>query len=334
MEEWYQIENNPSILTQLIKNIGVKGIQVEEILSLESLENLNTPIYGLIFLSKYIENKSYTPNILSTWDKDLFFSKQIIENVNAIQSLLAIIFNNDDKIDLSPDLKELKLSMNEMNPITKGLTITNCEKIKNEQNKLISLTNDLNKNDEDVYHFVTIINFKKNVYELDGLQEGPILLEQDVEFNNWTKTIKNILIEKINFFSNNEIKFNLFVLIPDKLEQLNNDKNILISKKNYIEEKIKGNTDIENENNFEELKGLDNGLLEEKIKKIESEINECNNAINIEKMKNNKYKEENERRQFNYTPFILEILKIMGENNIISEVYQQQISNEQNKQNE
>ena len=224
--------------------------------------------------------------------------------------------------------------MNEMNPITKGLTITNCEKIKNEQNKLISLTNDLNKNDEDVYHFVTIINFKKNVYELDGLQEGPILLEQDVEFNNWTKKIKNILIEKINFFSNNEIKFNLFVLIPDKLEQLNNNKNILISKKNYIEEKIKGNTDIENDNNFEELKGLDNGLLEEKIKKIESEINECNNAINIEKMKNNKYKEENERRQFNYTPFILEILKIMGENNIISEVYQQQISNEQNKQNE
>ena len=334
MEEWYPIENNPSILTQLIKNIGVKGIQVEEILSLESLENLNTPIYGLIFLSKYIENKSYTPNILSTWDKDLFFSKQIIENVNAIQSLLEIIFNNDDKIDLSPDLKELKLSMNEMNPITKGLTITNCEKIKNEQNKLISLTNDLNKNDEDVYHFVTIINFKKNVYELDGLQEGPILLEQDVEFNNWTKTIKNILIEKINFFSNNEIKFNLFVLIPDKLEQLNNNKNILISKKNYIEEKIKGNTDIENENNFEELKGLDKGLLEEKIKKIELEINECNNAINIEKMKNNKYKEENERRQFNYTPFILEILKIMGENNIISEVYQQQISNGQNEQNE
>ena len=334
MEEWYPIENNPSILTQLIKNIGVKGIQVEEILSLESLENLNTPIYGLIFLSKYIENKSYTPNILSTWDKDLFFSKQIIENVNAIQSLLEIIFNNDDKIDLSPDLKELKLSMNEMNPITKGLTITNCEKIKNEQNKLISLTNDLNKNDEDVYHFVTIINFKKNVYELDGLQEGPILLEQDVEFNNWTKTIKNILIEKINFFSNNEIKFNLFVLIPDKLEQLNNNKNILISKKNYIEEKIKGNTDIENDNNFEELKGLDKGLLEKKIKKIELEINECNNAINIEKMKNNKYKEENERRQFNYTPFILEILKIMGENNIISEVYQQQISNEQNKQNE
>ena len=334
MEEWYPIENNPSILTQLIKNIGVKGIQVEEILSLESLENLNTPIYGLIFLSKYIENKSYTPNILSTWDKDLFFSKQIIENVNAIQSLLEIIFNNDDKIDLSPDLKELKLSMNEMSPITKGLTITNCEKIKNEQNKLISLTNDLNKNDEDIYHFVTIINFKKNVYELDGLQEGPILLEQDVEFNNWTKTIKNILIEKINFFSNNEIKFNLFVLIPDKLEQLNNDKNILISKKNYIEEKIKGNTDIENDNNYEELKGLDNGLLEEKIKKIESEINECNNAINIEKMKNNKYKEENERRQFNYTPFILEILKIMGENNIISEVYQQQISNGQNEQNE
>jgi len=115
-------------------------------------------------------------------------------------------------------------------------------------------------------------------------------------------------------------------LIPDKLEHLKNQKDLLISKKNYIEKKIEGNQDIKIENelmSLEELNGLNNEQLDERLKKIELEINECNNGINIEKMKMNKYKEENERRQHNYVPFIFEMLKIMNEQGIIKELYEQ-----------
>ena len=66
--------------------------------------------------------------------------------------------------------------------------------------------------------------------------------------------------------------------------------------------------------------------LEKRLEKIETEINDCNNGINIEKMKINKYKEEKERRQFNYNPLIFELLKIMGENGIIKEAYNQTFS--------
>ena len=76
MEEWFAIENSPEVFTQLINNLGVKGVHVEEILSYDSLENSNNPIYGLIFISKYIKNIIETPNIISNYDKDLFFSKQ------------------------------------------------------------------------------------------------------------------------------------------------------------------------------------------------------------------------------------------------------------------
>ena len=321
MEEWCEIENNPSVFTQLIKNIGVKGVQFEEILSLDSLENSNSTIYGLIFINKFVKNIMNTPNILSNWDKDLFFSRQLIENSNATQAILSILLNNEDKLDIGSNLREFKLSMTDMNPLERGLTFSNSEKIKKEHNKF-KITN----NEGDIYHFVTFIHFKNEIYEIDGLREGPILIDKNVEFKDWIKKVISTLNGKINFYTNNDIKFNLMALIPDKLVQLNNNKESLLSKKNYIEEKIKENNNLNNEKMFEELNGMNKEQLEDKLKNIELEIEECNKGINIEKMKINNYKEENERRQYNYNPLIFELLKIMGENGILQEAYQQALN--------
>ena len=323
MEEWFPIENSPEVFTQLINNLGVKGVHVEEILSFDSLENSNNPIYGLIFISKYIKNIIETPNIISNYDKDLFFSKQLLENQNATQALLSIILNNEDKIEIGQNLKEIKLNMNGMDYIKKGIFLSNCEILKKEHNKFKILETNSNDEDDDIYHFVTFIHFKNAIYEIDGLREGPILIEENIEFKNWISKVIPYLKEKINLFSNNEIKFNLMALTPDKLELLKTNKESLLTQKNFIEEKLKGNEEISKEKIFEELNGMNKEQLEKKLEKIETEINDCNNGINIEKMKINKYKEEKERRQFNYNPLIFELLKIMGENGIIKEAYNQ-----------
>ena len=323
MEEWFPIEKSPEVFTQLTNNLGVKGVHVEEILSFDSLENSNNPIYGLIFISKYIKNIIETPNIISNYDKDLFFSKQLLENQNATQALLSIILNNEDKIEIGQNLKEIKLNMNEMDYIKKGIFLSNCEILKKEHNKFKILETNSNDEDDDIYHFVTFIHFKNAIYEIDGLREGPILIEENIEFKDWISKVIPYLKEKINLFSNNEIKFNLMALTPDKLEILKANKESLLVQKNFIEEKIKGNEEISKEKIFEELNGMNKEQLEKRLEKIETEINDCNNGINIEKMKINKYKEEKERRQFNYNPLIFELLKIMGENGIIKEAYNQ-----------
>ena len=330
MEEWFPINHNPEVFSQLIKNFGVKGVHIEEILSFDSLENSNNTIYGLIFISKYIKNIIDTPNILSNYDKDLFFSKQLIENQNATQALLSIILNNEDKIDIGQNLKEIKSNMNEMDQITKGIFLSNCEILKKEHNKFKILDSNLNDEESDIYHFITLIHFKNSIYEIDGLREGPILIAENIEFKNWIQKVIPYLKEKIYLFSNNDIKFNLMALLPDKLEQLNANKEFLLEQKNYIEEKLKGNNEILKEKKFEELNEMNKEQLEEKLEKIEKEINDCNNGINIEKMKNNKYKEEKERREHNYNPLIFELLKIMSENGIIEETYKQSL-NEENK---
>ncbi|KAG0266481.1 ubiquitin carboxyl-terminal hydrolase [Mortierella polycephala] len=79
---WCLIESDPGVFTGLIKGIGVSGVQVEEIYSIdrETLEDLK-PVHGLIFLFKWegrgptSSSESQAP--IEYENESVFFAQQV-----------------------------------------------------------------------------------------------------------------------------------------------------------------------------------------------------------------------------------------------------------------
>jgi len=222
MNEWCTIESDPGVFTTLIKDIGVKNISVEEVWSLDDsafIEALK-PIYGFIFLFKWT-NKIEERDYLKLYDTDLFFAKQVITNACATQAILSVLLNNKN-IDIGEELRNLKTFGAELDPQMKGLTIGNSEKIRTVHNSFTHpepffFTSDKKaKGKDDVFHFISYVPFKNKLYELDGLQPGPILLGSFEKEEEWIELAKNEINKRILKYSQDEIRFNLMAVISSK----------------------------------------------------------------------------------------------------------------------
>ena len=239
-----------------------------------------------------MQNSGYKQNVLSYWDPDLFFSKQEVQNACATQAILGILLNNEDKLDIGPTLKELKSFTANMDPATRGLAISNSEKIKMEHNKFshpepFIFTKTKAEDGDDVFHFVAYIHFKNSIYEIDGLRSGPILIEENVKNEEWIKKVKPSIINRINLYAQNEIKFNLLALVPDRLEKAKKLDADLKKRRDYVQYLIEKKGEVSNEKDLEEYNKMTKEQLEISLKDFYSMIK--NNEVTI-KMKNLKLK--------------------------------------------
>jgi hypothetical protein len=82
------------------------------------------------------------------------------------------------------------------------------------------------------------------------LREGPILICENVSYKDWVNKVRPSILDRINLYANNEIKFNLLALVPDKRMKLNEQKEENNKRKAYIQ-RILG---IEQNNDLEDTK--------------------------------------------------------------------------------
>jgi ubiquitin carboxyl-terminal hydrolase L5 len=201
MSEWCTIESDPGVFTELIREIGVMNISVEEVYSLDDeilLESIK-PIYGLIFLFKWTK-KVEERECLKMYDADLFFARQVITNACATQAILSVLMNNSN-LEIGDELSKLKEVSMDWDPQMKGLALSNSDLIRKVHNSFAKpepfiYTKEKREasDKDDVYHFISYIPFKNKVYELDGLQPGPILLGSFEKEDQWI----DIATEEIN----------------------------------------------------------------------------------------------------------------------------------------
>ncbi|VWU52540.1 deubiquinating/deneddylating enzyme [Hepatocystis sp. ex Piliocolobus tephrosceles] len=316
-------------------------------------------VYGIIFLfnigKDYDKNKYVKHNI----PDDFFFAKQVIPNACATQAILSIILNKN--IELHEQIQNIKTFSIGFDSYMKGLTLSNCCFLRNIHNSYkrqvyvdeVNIYDDAEKN-KDLFHFVSYIEYNNNVYLLDGLQEGPVLIknyepEQKSNknlSNNWITIAKTHIKKEMEKLSRqegqNENRFNVLAIIKDKSIIIKEYMNIhkIVRERVYAklltlnegetineeidkeinEELNEYNYDIEGIPSYDDLPD-DINLLNNIIEKATNEIDYLKRLLNEQTEIKNMWKKECTFKCFNFYPFIVSTLNLMAKNKLLKKSY-------------
>ena len=321
---WTTIESDPAVFTSLIRDMGVDGVEVEElyVLDAESLMQME-PVYGLVFLFKWNADDRDERETMSEdecKEKGVFFASQVINNACATQAILSILLNRPE-LSIGKTLSDLKAFTAEFTPELTGMAIGNCEEIRKAHNAFSRPEPFLVDSrasagaDEDVFHFISFVPVNGQLYELDGLKAGPINLGPCNQ-EDWLLKVIPVIQKKIEKYAASEILFNLLAVIKNRkqmymeqFENISNRKdeiNLTITKmKESLKEKCTNMTDKQ-ENLVE---------LEKSLELCNTEYLRLKDCIQYEDQKEAEWEEENVRRKHNYIPFLFNLLKILSEKN-------------------
>ena len=99
--------------------------------------------------------------------------------------------NRSNDVHIGEELENLRNFTVGLPSKDKGLTIGNSEKIREEHNSFSRQDPFIMEDDpkaatksDEVYHFISYVPFNGQLYELDGLQKGPICYGDCTE-DNW-----------------------------------------------------------------------------------------------------------------------------------------------------
>jgi ubiquitin carboxyl-terminal hydrolase L5 len=289
-------------------------------LTISDLINVKRPVYGVIFLFKWggeSESASVSEQSKPKPVEEcpgLYFASQTVNNACATQAILGILLNNADKLELGETLTTFKQQTTELTPKLRGIAIGNNEVLRKAHNsfrmpEIIEVTDKKAVVAEDPYHFVAYVNVAGRLYELDGLQSGPIDWGEATQ-EDWLEKVAPVITERMVRYAESETGFSMLALVGNKKQILQDKLDRHELYKAALEAKISGAEAME-------VEGFDlSGTPEELQAKLDTcaaQIDEYQMLIAEEDAKFAAWQEENIRRRHNYVPFLFNLLKVLAD---------------------
>ena len=282
----------------------------------------NASVWGLVFLFKWQRQTSSaaaslegrgTPLTGDAVPEGLFFAQQTVQNACATQAILSVLFNARDAIvaqegaeskDVEDDngrrlvlgqtLSNFKEFTCHFPPDLRGEAIGSSDEIRTAHNSFgrseDAFLSDPTKakrmatDDDDVFHFIAYVPHENGcVYELDGLQQGPIQVgefnKDDADKDQWIKVARDAIQARLSNYSPTEIKFNLMAIVQDR--------------RTYLNERL-------------------NALAAIGVEENDPAMVQIQSELHAEEEKRAQWALENARRHHNYLPFCVELLRSLA----------------------
>lgn len=333
MGDWCLIESDPGVFTELVDRIGVKGVKFEEVWDMDEMP---PGVHGLVFLFKC--TKSEPRQVMTMPPPGLFFAKQVIQNACATQAILSVLMNSEVK-ELGKTLTHFKEFSAAFAPEMKGLAISNDATIREVHNSFArqsSFDFVQDKDDkDDAFHFIGYVPHKGKVYELDGLQEGPIEIGT-IGDAGWLSTVKPEIQQRMQKYQtegSGEIRFNLLAITDDpaypveqeilKLRhqrQTANIKMVSFGEDIFLEDEVEDDDAPDGVMTFEELPD-DIAELKKIVADATDQIKAAQAKIAEHLQRRETWRKENQRRRHDYVPFILCALKHLAKKGKLKPAY-------------
>ncbi|PYI10488.1 ubiquitin carboxyl-terminal hydrolase [Aspergillus sclerotiicarbonarius CBS 121057] len=237
-----ELESEPAIFNVMLREFGVKGVKVQEVISLdeEMMAVLNKPAYGLIFLFRWREDDPDKQE--ASCPEGLWFANQTASNSCASVALLNIV-NNVEGIDLGENLQHFKDFTMPFTPALRGDAISNFDFVKRIHNsfarKMDMLSSDFqlkaeatskrsrstkSKHAEDEtdagFHFIAFVPALGKVWKFDGLERQPQALGSCLPEDDWLNLVKPNIRTRMEEYEEDQIEFSILSVARDPLPDL------------------------------------------------------------------------------------------------------------------
>lgn len=228
-----EIESDPAFFNVMLRDFGVEGVRVQEVVSLEQdmLACLPRPVYGLIFLFRWREEDIDKQE--ASCPESIWFANQTINNACASVALLNIV-NNVPELNLGEELQQFKSFTADFTPALRGDAIGNFEFVKAIHNSFarkmdmlnadLQLKNDASSRkkskakgtDEDDagFHFIAFVPVQGKVWKLDGLERQPQNLGS-ITNEDWVDQVAPELQSRMAEYEEGQIEFAILALVKE-----------------------------------------------------------------------------------------------------------------------